>query len=278
MRTIGYFFEITPVQPGADILVSELAELDFESFVETNSGLEAYVPEELDREDRVKEILDTYASLGIKGYRRESIEKENWNATWESRYEPVFVGNEFVVRAPFHPSFPNFKTEICILPQMSFGTGHHETTYLMLSLMAQGDLHGVRVLDMGCGTGVLAIAAKLRGAQRALAIDIEDWAYRNTMENAALNKVGIEVRLGDASLLNQESEFDLVLANINKNVLLHDLEFYHQHLAGDGRLMLSGFFTSDLDAILTKAESLGMSQTRMQEKNSWVAVELKKTV
>ncbi|MEM9052027.1 MAG: 50S ribosomal protein L11 methyltransferase [Bacteroidota bacterium] len=273
MNYFLYRFTCEPVQPTAEILVTLLAELEFESFVSTENGVEAYVPANADSETEVKNLL--IKMEGEIDYHREEIQDQNWNAQWEADYEPVCVKDKFRVRAPFHKVDPAFEHDILIQPQMSFGTGHHETTWLMLDELHDLNLSGKAVLDAGSGTGVLAIAARRLGAERILAYDIEDWAYENTLENIALNNVEIEVLKGDVSVIG-ESTFGVILANINKNVLKNDMSAFAQALLSEGHLVLSGFFKTDVEELTTAAGNYGLEIAAVKSKNDWALLNLRK--
>ena len=259
------------MQPTAEILVTMLAYLEFESFVSTEVGVEAYIPSNLDSEEEVKDLIQTLE--GEIDYRREEIEDENWNAQWEADYEPVCVKDKFRVRAPFHEVDLAFEHDILIQPQMSFGTGHHETTWLMLDELHDLSLNGNSILDAGSGTGVLAIAARKLGANRVLAYDIEDWAFENTIDNIALNEVEIEVLKGDVSVIG-ESIFGVILANINKNVLMSDMSAFTKALETGGHLVLSGFFKTDVEELTVAAADLGLEVAAVKSKNDWALLNL----
>lgn len=252
-------------------MIAELAELGFESFTEEEKQLLAYMPEKdfsddlLLLNDYLKE-LRTGGKLAIK-----LIREKNWNAVWESNYEPVIIDDRCQIRAPFHPANDKLEFDIVIHPKMSFGTAHHETTSQIISRLLDEDVQGLNVLDMGCGTGVLAILAMLKGAKSAVAIDFDEWAYNNSIENVALNKINhIDVKLGDATLLGNKT-FDLILANINKNVLLEDIKVYSKVLSRGGRIIFSGFYTDDMDDIKEEADKNNLSYQSHSDKNKWVA-------
>ncbi len=275
MNYIRYHFHLEPVKPLSEILISDLAELPFESFMETDDGVDAFIPEPLEDEPSVERIVMMRAELGEIHFFKEDIPDQNWNVQWEKDYPEVRIGNKCRIRAPFHPESSDFEFDILINPQMSFGTGHHATTYLMLSAMLELAIEGKEVLDMGCGTGVLAIAAALAGAGSVRAIDIEEWAYRNTLENSGLNNVDILVQKGDIELI-QEATFDLILANINKNVLLAHVLHYAKALNTGGTLLLSGFFPTDAGEILAEAGKYKFATTVSMEKDGWCALQLTK--
>ena len=206
------------------------------------------------------------------------IKDENWNAVWESNYDSVIIDERCYIRAPFHPSRSDVEFELLIEPQMSFGTAHHETTANMISLLLDENVKGKSFLDMGCGTGVLAILAHKKGATPICAIDNDEWAYRNTIDNVKKNNSNqITVYQGDASLLKGK-KFDIIFANINKNILLTDMETYFKSLNDSGMLFMSGFYENDLSDIKIKAEQLGLNYTNHIVKNEWVAVKFAKTI
>lgn len=249
-----------------------MAEIGFDSFVETNNGFEAYIPEELFSLGALDAILEGYQNDFDFVVDSEYIEDQNWNEEWEKNYfQPLVIGGECMIRAPFHTEYPNAKYEIIIDPNMAFGTGNHETTATIVESILQNDVSGKTILDMGCGTGILSILASLKGAKHITAIDIDKWSFEGTLENAKLNNItNIEVQLGDAALLGEQN-FDLIFANIHKNVLLEDMEIYYKVLNPEGTLIMSGFYTEDIPDIKQKAESLKMKDAGYVEKNNWVA-------
>ena len=276
MNYIEFTFTVTPKHPFADMLVAQLAEVGFESFCESDTGVQAYIQESEFTSsilDGVEVLKNTETTIQ---YEQKLIQEQNWNALWESNFEPVKVGMECMVRAPFHDKHVGFKFDIVIDPKMSFGTGHHETTMMMIEEVLKLDLLHKRVLDMGCGTGVLAILAAKMDAEKIVAIDNEDWAYRNAMENCANNHTQqVLVIYGDSKAIPNNS-FDFILANINKNVLLADIETYYKHLSTDGRLIMSGFFIHDIPELKTKGESLGLKLLTQTENNSWACIVFEK--
>jgi ribosomal protein L11 methyltransferase len=268
------YIELTCEKPRSDdqldILIAELSELGFESFTEEEKHLLAYIPEK----DFSDELLAGNAYLNelqvINKLEIKLIVEQNWNAVWESNYEPVIIDKRCQIRAPFHPANDKLEFDIIIHPKMSFGTAHHETTSQIISILLNEDMTGLKVLDMGCGTGVLAILAMLKGAKSTVAIDFDEWAYNNSIENVALNKVDhIDVQLGDATLLGKEI-FDLILANINKNILLADIRAYSKVLKRGGRIIFSGFYTDDLDDIKAESKKNGLAYHSHRDKNKWV--------
>ncbi len=265
--------EITPFQEWLrDVLNAQMAEIGFDSFVETETGFEAFIPANLYSEENLNEVLKAFSDDFSFKVDSEFIADQNWNKEWEKHYfKPLVIGNECMIRAPFHKEYPNAKYEIVIEPNMAFGTGNHETTATIIESILQNDLSGKTILDMGCGTGILSILASLKGAKHITAIDIDKWSYEGTLENAQLNNISnIEVKLGDAALLGDE-KYDLIFANIHKNVLLNDMEAYFSVLNDGGTLIMSGFYTEDIPDIKDKAESLGLQDAGFVEKNNWVA-------
>ncbi|NJB72558.1 ribosomal protein L11 methyltransferase [Saonia flava] len=268
---LEYNFRVEPLQPASDILMAELGEVGFDSFVETESGVLAYVK----KEDWLENILESVQILSQPNFKISfdfiEIEQENWNAVWESNFESIQVGSQCVVRAPFHEK-PNVEFDIVIEPKMSFGTGHHETTYMMMKHILETDFKGKSVLDMGCGTGVLAILTGMKGATPIDAIDIDNWCYLNSLENVQRNNQGhINVNEGDVSLLTSQ-KYDVILANINKNILLSDIPHYTKCLKPNGTLFLSGFYKEDIIDISAKCGQLSLNFCKNFEKNNWVAV------
>jgi ribosomal protein L11 methyltransferase len=267
--------------PFHDLLVDALGnEGPYDSFVETPTGLKAYVQESLFDEDWLKEQLADIEEMTSCSYTFENLPDKNWNEEWEKQHKPVLVeaanGKRVWVRAPFHEHRSDVDYEIEIEPKMSFGTAHHQTTYMMLSYLTELELAGQRVLDMGCGTAVLAILAKIRGAEYVEAIDIDEWAYNNAIENAQRNGVALNVRIGDASLLTDQ-QFDLIIANINRNILLNDMAAYAKVLAQGGTLLLSGFYESDVPVLQQHAEALGLQLQQQKVRQSWAALMMQKT-
>jgi ribosomal protein L11 methyltransferase len=253
-----------------------LGEVGFDSFVETENGLDAFIPEDQYHQGTVEEILPQYAEAFKAVFTIERIEQKNWNAEWESNFHPIEVNDQCLIRAPFHEPQDAYAFQLVIRPQMSFGTGHHETTWLMARRMFALELKGKSVLDMGCGTGVLAILASKMGASPVTAIDIDEWSYLNTIENAELNNTSpIIVEKGDAALLAGR-HFQVILANINRNVLIADMPSYVRSLSAGGTILFSGIFVTDEPLIRSTAEGLGLIFEGMEEKNNWVVLQFKK--
>jgi ribosomal protein L11 methyltransferase len=255
-----------------DVLASQLAETGFESFVETEDGLEAFIPVSQFNDGELEFVLGAFQDDFSFVVQKELIKSRNWNEEWEKNYfEPLVINNECVIRAPFHKEFPTAKYEIIIEPNMAFGTGNHETTSMMVETILELECKGKSVLDMGCGTGILGILASMRGAQNVTAIDIDEWSFKGASENAVLNKTtNMTVKMGDASLLGND-EFEIILANIHKNVLLNDMAAYEKVLKPGGVLVMSGFYKEDLGIIKSTAQELGLNFNGFKEKNKWVA-------
>lgn len=271
MSYIEYTFTLNPVNPTSEILMAELGNAGFESFVETNFGLQAYIQ----KKEWNKTILeDIYILNSVEfeiSYTKKEIAKVNWNEKWEKSFSPIAIDNVCTVRAPFHEK-PKTEYDIIIEPKMSFGTGHHETTFMMIQHMLQVNFKDKVVLDMGCGTGVLAILAEKLGAQEVTAIDIDNWCYINSLENVEKNNCNsVNVMEGDASLLVSK-QFDVILANINRNILLVDLTTYIDNLKKDGILILSGFYDNDIHSIQEVCEQHLLKLIGTIEKNKWVSL------
>ncbi|MVM32348.1 50S ribosomal protein L11 methyltransferase [Spirosoma sp. HMF4905] len=256
-----------------DILTAELAELGFESFVETDEGLNAYIIESDFDEKAIQELIVKYEGQTAIAYEVSSLEKRNWNAEWEREYEPIEVADQVRVRASFHESDARFRYDIVINPKMSFGTGHHETTAMMLEQQLGLDFAGKSVLDVGSGTGILAILAEKMGAQTVLAFDIEEWAVENARENAELNDCPqITVFQGTIADVDPTTQYDIVLANINRNILLAEIPSYTNLLRNNGYLVVSGFYENDAPDIEQKALEVGLSLANRATTNQWTSL------
>lgn len=269
---------ISPHDPWTEILTAELAELGFESFVETEEGVQAYgAIKNINLDEVVKSSLISNHNEEIQmHYESKIIPHQNWNAQWESDFHPVEVENYLTILAPFHSKDDRKGMIVEIQPQMSFGTGHHQTTWLMSKALFELDQIADQVLDMGTGTGVLAIIAEKLGAKSVLAIDIEDWSVINAEENAVRNEcVLIETKCGDVDLI-REKQFGLIIANINKNVLKSHIESYSKSLIKNGVLLLSGFFDSDVEELVTFASQYGLKINNTFSKETWAALQLMK--
>ena len=268
---IAYEFFVTPRNLGIEILIAELGHVGFESFVENDNGVTAYIQ----KQEWNSKILDDLYILDsnefkIK-YSHYEVIQTNWNKEWEENFKPIQVDGQVSVRAPFHEN-PSLKFDIVIEPKMSFGTGHHETTHMMIQHLLALDLKNKKVLDMGCGTGILAIFAEMKGAQPTDAIDIDNWCYQNSIENVQRNACKhITVLEGDSSLLKGK-KYDVIIANINRNILLSDMKIYTDSLDQEGTLLLSGFYNDDMVVIESEVIKYGLVLDKMIQKNNWVAL------
>ena len=272
---IGYHFQINPLELGSEILIAELGEKAFESFIETETGISAYVQKELWSENILEDIQILDNSEFNISYTFEEIEQVNWNEEWEKNFEAIEVDGKCHVRAPFHEK-TNAEYDIVIEPKMSFGTGHHETTHMMIQHILETDFTNKKTLDMGCGTAILAILAEMKGAQPIDAIDIDNWCYLNSIENTERNNCKhISVYEGDASLLSGK-KYDIIIANINRNILLNDMQQYVDCLNTNGILFLSGFYTEDIPVISESCTSKGLTYVKQFERNNWVALKFVK--
>ncbi len=272
MDYIEIDFKVSPLEEGCDILTAQLSEIDFESFVNTEEGLLAYIPSTHFSRERLEQVQILADTKHFRiTYNINEIKSQNWNAVWESNFEPVVIAGRCYVRAPFHPSKKEYDFELVIEPKMSFGTAHHETTSMMIQLMLELDLKGKSLLDMGCGTGILAILAHKKAATDIMAIDNDEWAIENTKENIVKNNTVVNATLGDAKTI-ATMKFDIILANINRNILLNDIPTYAKSINEKGLLLMRGFYENDLQAIRKKAEENGMSYQKHLLNNDWAAV------
>lgn len=262
-----------------DVLAAELGEIGFESFTESEDGLLAYISDSL---YNVKELQDKLNDFPLENvdihFSEQLVESKDWNEEWEKNYfKPIRIGNDCIIRASFHQPEPGFTYNIIIDPKMAFGTGNHETTYLMIGEMLKLDLEGKDLLDMGCGTAVLAILAKMKKAGKVVGIDIDEWAYNNALENIRLNATeDIEIALGGAEQIPAFGTFDIVFANINRNILLNDIRHYTDCMKPGALLFMSGFYTEDIPVIKAECELNGLNFISHTERNNWVAVRAEK--
>ncbi len=270
MNHLEFTFHIKPFE-GKDILIAELDQIGFDGFVEDNETLQAYIAEEQFKKDQLESLQILHSGNFSITYSFKSITEKNWNHEWESNYSPMLIADKCFIRAPFHEPLEHIPYDIIIEPKMSFGTAHHETTSLMIETLLSLEVKKKTLLDMGCGTGVLAILANKLGADKITAIDNDEWAYTNSIENKSRNNTeNIDVQMGDASLLVNK-KFDVILANINRNILLNDIPVYSSGLNQNGQLVVSGFFEEDLPVIRAKAEQSGLQFNSFSSKNKWVA-------
>jgi len=267
---------LNKLEPYAEILIAKLDEINFESYSEDEYGVKGYVQTQKLDLDALEEIISTVAEHTPVSYKVKKLKQQNWNTRWESSYSPVFINDDCVIRAHFHKSFPKIKYDLIITPKMSFGTGHHQTTLLMMNEMFNLDFNDKSVLDIGTGTGVLAILASKLGATSLLAIDIEEWAFNNSKENSKLNKVSnIDFIHGDARNI-KNTKFDFILANINRNVILGDVAIYVNCIKDNGEILLSGFLKQDITLILEKTKELNLELVDLKNIDKWQMLRLKK--
>lgn len=271
MKYIELNIDFKVLEPWREIVISNLADKGAESFIETKTGCKAYFPEKQ---------FTSISNLNLKDFNTYidninivTIEDQNWNATWESNFEPVFVGDELAILAPFHDQNTKHQIKVLIQPQMSFGTGHHQTTWLMSQRLLQLNLEAKQILDMGTGTGVLAILAEKLGAANVFAPDIDEWAYKNAIDNCKLNDCkNIKWALGGAELL-EEQKFDILIANINKNILFQQFSAYAKASNPEARLLISGFFSTDIDSLISEAKKSGFIFENKYCKDEWALIE-----
>lgn len=276
MRYFEVTFKTNPcTETVNDVLSACLGEIGFESFVESTDGIKGYIQQPIYNESTLKEVVKNIPLENVSiSYNAELMEDKDWNEEWEKNFfQPIVIGNRCVIHSTFHKDAPEAEYDILINPQMAFGTGHHETTSLILEELLDAELQNKSLLDMGCGTSILAILAAMRGAKPITAIDIDTWCVENSKENILLNNIeNISVELGDATSLKGREPFDIVIANINRNILLNDMSFYTACMHKGSEIFMSGFYVSDIDILKEKAESLGLSYMYYKEKNNWAVV------
>jgi len=273
---VCYDFKVEPLNPGCEILIAQLSQLGFDSFQENNDGISAYIDSTILSSVHVEDIQILNSIEFDISFEFHNVKKQNWNIKWESNFEPIYVDKICCVRAPFHKK-SNYKYDLVIEPKMSFGTGHHETTSMMISFILANSFSNSSVCDIGSGTGVLAILAEKRGANRIDAIDIDNWCYLNSIENIERNNSkNVNVYEGEVHKLMQFT-YDNIFANINLNVLLVDIPIYSKMLNTGGLLYLSGFYLRDINSIEKVAKSSNLSLVESKVKNQWVALKFAKT-
>ncbi len=265
-------------ETNSDVLSAMLGSLGYESFIVEGDVLKAYIQESLYSKDALEEVIAAFPLEALVSFKTSVIEQKNWNEEWEKNYfQPIILGDLCVIHSTFHKDIPKAKYDILIDPKMAFGTGHHETTSQMLTEILDFDFEGKDVLDMGCGTAVLGILAAKKGAKSVLAIDIDDWVCDNAEENKSLNSVEyVEIKCGDASLLSPERTFDVIFANINRNILLNDLCHYAAVMRPGASIFMSGFYVEDIPMIREEAEKQGLKFNHFRDKNNWVAIQFEK--
>lgn len=260
-----------------EILMAEIAEAGFDTFMETDKGFEAYVELEKFDKEQLQYIKDRYSDQTPLIFYQDRIEKQNWNEEWEKSYQPIIVDDRCLIRAEFHKIDKEYPYVITITPKMSFGTGHHQTTYLMVKAQMDIDHENKRVMDAGCGTAILSIMASKSGAKEVVAFDIDEWSVVNGQENIEVNNCNnISLQQGKLSEVNISGTFDIVLANINKNVLLEEIRLYQEYLVPGGLLLLSGFYTHDIADLLKEGSTYKLKEVSRDERESWASLLLKK--
>lgn len=280
MKYLEFVFRTTPcTETVNDVLSAVLGEVGFESFIEQTDGIAAYIQKQLFNEESLKEALAEFPLPNTQiEYSYQDTEDKDWNEEWEKNFfQPIIIGDRCIIHSTFHRDVPKAEYDIVINPQMAFGTGHHETTSLIINELLDSNLQGKSLLDMGCGTSILAILARMRGATPCTAIDIDEWCVRNSLENIALNHVdNITVFQGDTSSLADQGPFDVVIANINRNILLNDMKHYIARMNSEAELLMSGFYVTDIPVIQAEAERNGLHFIHHKEKNRWAVVKFKK--
>jgi ribosomal protein L11 methyltransferase len=275
MTTQQVIISASPEQ--VDILLAELGEIHFDIFEDSDAGVVAYCQTDLFDLAIFSEVIKRYEVLGPISFQINEIEKQNWNAVWESNYDPIRISNQVFIRANFHESEPGYAMEIIINPKMSFGTGHHETTFLMTQALFEIELQGKSVLDAGTGTGILALVATKLGAYDVKGFDIDPWSIENSIENAALNQCE-DIHFVEGTIVNESlKKYDVLLANINRNILLSEMHEYSKRIIDGGMLLLSGFYTEDVPIIVKSALENGLISVAQTEKNRWTCIKLKKS-
>ncbi len=261
----------------SEILMAEIADVGFDTFMETEKGFEAYVEERRFNEQQLAEVQEKYKSVNPLLFFWDQIQKQNWNEQWEKSLDPIVVDDRCLIRAEFHQIEKKYPYEIVITPKMSFGTGHHQTTYLMIKSQLDIDHQQKRVMDAGCGTAILSIMASKRGASEVVAFDIDEWSVINGKENIENNHCeSIQLHRGTIEDVQPTGTFHIILANINKNVLLQEMKTYSAYLAQGGFLLLSGFFTKDINDLKSVATPLGLQEVKRDEKEEWASLLLQK--
>ena len=267
---IAYDFNVSPKEPATEMLIAQLGYVGFESFVEQDNGVTAYIQKQEWNSKILEDVFMLNSNEFNITFEYNEIAQTNWNEEWEKNFNPIQVDDLVSIRAPFHTN-PSLQFDIVIEPKMSFGTGHHETTHMMVQHLLALDLDTKKVLDMGCGTGILAIFAEMKGAKPIDAIDIDSWCYENSLENIQRNNCNhITVYEGDASLLKEK--YDVIIANINRNILLSDMKTYTDCLNENGVLLLSGFYKEDIVIIEDEVTKYGLTFETMIQRNNWVAL------
>ena len=268
---IAYDFNVSPKEPATEMLIAQLGYVGFESFVEQDNGVTAYIQKQEWNSKILEDVFLLHSNEFNITFEHNEIAQTNWNEEWEKNFNPIQVDDLVSIRAPFHTN-PSLQFDIVIEPKMSFGTGHHETTHMMVQHLLALDLDTKKVLDMGCGTGILAIFAEMKGAKPLDAIDIDNWCYENSIENVTRNNCeNISVYEGDGTLL-VDKKYDVIIANINRNILLMDMKVYTNCLEAGGILLLSGFYEQDIPVIDAEVIKYGLKLEKFIQRNNWVAL------
>jgi ribosomal protein L11 methyltransferase len=272
---IEYNFTVSPKEPATEILIAELGAIGFESFVENENGVTGYIQKTEWKSSILNDVFVLKSDEFSIHYNQKEIKQTNWNAEWEKNFQPIQVDDLVSIRAPFHEN-PNLQYDIVIEPKMSFGTGHHETTHMMVQHLLELDIENKKTLDMGCGTGILAIFAEMKGAKPTDAIDIDNWCYENSLENIRRNNCKhISVYEGDSLLLTNK-KYDLIIANINRNILMKDIKVYVNSLNEKGILLLSGFYHEDIPILDAEVSKYNLTLETVKKRNNWVALKYSK--
>ncbi len=266
--------ELAPfIQEAAEVLMQLMADVGYESFEEVDNGFNAYIQEQSFSEKITNEIDFPFKNINIT-YQHNELEEKNWNEEWEKNYfQPIVINNQVIVKSTFHEVEESYPIEILIDPKMSFGTGHHETTSMMIQHILELDFEEKRVLDMGCGTGILGILASKKDAKEVIGVDIDTWCIDNSEENCQLNHISnMTIKLGNASTLEQHKPYDIILANINKNILLEDIPYYYSRLVNGGILVISGFYENDEIDLEKVTNKYSLTKLNQKVKNNWTAI------
>jgi ribosomal protein L11 methyltransferase len=272
---IEYNFTVSPKEPATEILIAELGAIGFESFVENENGVTGYIQKTEWKSSILNDVFVLKSDEFSIQYNQKEIKQTNWNAEWEKNFQPIQVDDLVSIRAPFHEN-PNLQYDIVIEPKMSFGTGHHETTHMMVQHLLELDIENKKTLDMGCGTGILAIFAEMKGAKPTDAIDIDNWCFENSLENIRRNNCKhISVYEGDSLLLTNK-KYDLIIANINRNILMKDIKVYANSLNEKGILLLSGFYHEDIPILDAEVSKYNLTLETVKKRNNWVALKYSK--
>ena len=274
MNYIQYTFVVTPIQPGSEILIEMISDFGFESFEDTDSGFNAYIPQN----ENHKVVLNDFSFEDFTfSFSQKKMAKKNWNKEWENNFDPVIIDETCCIRAPFHHLTKKYEFDIQIMPKMSFGTGHHDTTFLVCKNILSSDFNNKNVLDMGCGTGILSILAEKCGAKKITGIDIDDWSIENAIENCESNNCSnITILKTHEGLFGGKNNYDIILANINKNVLKLYLPVYSKLIKTGGQLFLSGFFKTDCDELIKLSAQNNFTLSKQEIKNDWAVLVLVK--